>query len=294
MRLGGLSVGIALALLSALSYGVSDVLGGLASRRLPPVRVALVGQVGGLCVTAVAVLVAPGAPPSTADLAWGAASGVGTGLGMAFLFRGLSRGEMSVVVPVSAVGGVALPVLVGAAVLGERLPWPAWVGVVVALPALWLISRSPGSSSAPLSGGSVVDGIAAGGGIAVQYLCLAQTAAATAGLWPVLSGRVAAIATVLVASVTLMRVPAKDRPAGVTAPGLLALSAGAGALAAAALGAYLFALRTEFVTVAVVLSSLYPVVPVVVGLVFLRERLRRTQAAGLVAALGATLLIATS
>ncbi|GAB2471782.1 DMT family transporter [Promicromonospora xylanilytica] len=293
MRLGGLSVGVALALLSALSYGVSDVLGGLASRRLPPVRVALVGQVGGLCVTAVAVLLVPGAPPGTADLAWGAASGVGTGLGMAFLFRGLSRGEMSVVVPISAVGGVALPVLVGAAVLGERLSWPAWAGVVVALPALWLISRAPGSS-ARLSRGSVVDGIAAGGGIAVQYLCLAQTAAATAGLWPVLSGRVAAIATVLVASVTLMRVPAKDRPAGVTAPGLLALSAGAGALAAAALGAYLFALRTEFVTVAVVLSSLYPVVPVVVGLVFLRERLRRTQAVGLAAALGATLLIATS
>ena len=286
-------MGIALALLSALSYGVSDVLGGLAARRFSPARVALVGQVGGLCVTAVAVLVVPGAPPRTADLAWGAASGIGTGLGMAFLFRGLSRGEMSVVVPLSAVGGVALPVLVGAAFLGERLPWPAWVGVVIALPALWLISRAPGRSVPP-SRASIVDGLAASGGIALQYLCLAQTAAATAGLWPVLSGRVAAIATVLVASATLVRVPASERPAAGTLPGILAMSVGAGALAAAALGAYLFALRTEFVTVAVVLSSLYPVVPVVVGLVFLGERLGRTQALGLAAALGATVLIAMS
>lgn len=286
-------MGIALALLSALSYGVSDVLGGLAARRLSPSRVALIGQVGGLCVTAVAVLLVPGAPPRMPDLAWGAASGIGTGLGMAFLFRGLSRGEMTVVVPLSAVGGVALPVLVGATLLGERLPWSAWVGVVVALPALWLISRAPGRS-APPSRASIVDGLAASGGIAVQYLCLAQTAAATAGLWPVLSGRVTAIATVLVASVTLVRVPANDRPATGASPGVLAMSVGAGALAAAALGAYLFALRTEFVTVAVVLSSLYPVVPVVVGLVFLGERLGRTQALGLAAALGATVLIATS
>jgi drug/metabolite transporter (DMT)-like permease len=293
MRPGGLSVGIALALLSALSYGVSDVLGGLAARRLSPARVALIGQAGGLCVTAVAVLLVPGASPRMPDLAWGAASGIGTGLGMAFLFRGLSRGEMSVVVPLSAVGGVALPVLVGAAVLGERLPWPTWIGVVIALPALWLISRAPGGSVPP-SRASIADGLAASGGIAVQYLCLAQTAAATAGLWPVLSGRVAAIATVLVASVTLVRGSATDRPAAGTPPGVLAMSVGAGALAAAALGAYLFSLRTEFVTVAVVLSSLYPVVPVVVGLVFLGERLGRTQVLGLAAALGATVLIATS
>ncbi|MDF3313694.1 EamA family transporter, partial [Rhodococcus sp. T2V] len=63
---------------------------------------------------------------------------------------------------------------------------------------------------------------------------------------------------------------------------------------ATALAAYLYALRTEFVTVAVVLSSLYPVVPVTVGIVFLHERLRPPQALGLAAALTATVLIAVA
>lgn len=281
-------MGIALALVSALSYGVSDVIGGLASRRISFVRVALIGQLGGLCATALIMLVIPSSPARGADLAWGAASGIGTGLAMAFLFRGLSRGAMSVVVPISAVGGVALPVLVSVAFLGERPPWLTWAGILIALPALWLISRgTDGSGSA--SRASVYDGLAASGGIALQYLCLAQ-ADASAGLWPILSGRTAATVTILLAAVILIR-NATERNTGPWSPSVLALSIGAGVLAATALAAYLYALRTEFITVAVVLSSLYPVVPVIVGLLFLGERLRRTQALGLVAALTAAVLI---
>ncbi|MFV9456996.1 EamA family transporter [Rhodococcus sp. NM-2] len=284
-------MGIALALVSALSYGISDVIGGLASRRISFVRVALIGQVGGLCATALLMLVIPSTPAQGADLTWGAGSGVGTGLAMGFLFRGLSRGAMSVVVPLSAVGGVALPVLVSVAFLGDKPPWLTWAGILIALPALWFISTSTdgsGSASRP----AVYDGLAAGGGIAIQYLCLAQ-ADASSGLWPILSGRAAAIATILVAAVALLRsATARNTPA--TPPSALALSVGAGVLAATALAAYLYALRTEFVTVAVVLSSLYPVVPVIVGIVFLHERLRRSQALGLAAALTATVLIAVA
>lgn len=286
-------MGVALALLSALSYGVSDVIGGLAARRASPVRVALLGQLGGLVAAAVAVAVVAHGTPAPADLAWGAVSGVGTGLAMVFLFRGLSRGAMSVVVPLSAVGGVALPVLVGALVLGERPPQATWVGVVLALPALWMISRgSAGRSRA--SSASLVDGLVASVGIAVQYLALAR-AGAGAGLWPVLSGRVAAIGAVVGAAMTIMRgIGPGDgrRPPPRCSVHVAAYAAGA--LAAVALGAYLGAVRTEFVTVAVVLSSLYPVVPVVVGLAVLHERLRPHQAFGLAAALGAAVLMAVS
>lgn len=284
-------MGIALALVSALSYGISDVIGGLASRRVSFVRVALIGQIGGLCTTALIMLVIPSSPARGADLAWGAGSGIGTGLAMSFLFRGLSRGAMSVVVPISAVGGVALPVLVSVAVLGERPPWLTWAGILIAVPALWFISRgTDGSGSA--SRASVYDGLAASAGIAIQYLCLAQ-ADASSGLWPILSGRAAAIVTILVAAVFLLR-KATAQNAARWSPPVLALSIGAGVLAATALAAYLYALRTEFITVAVVLSSLYPVVPVIVGLVFLGERLRRAQALGLAAALTATVLIAVA
>lgn len=57
---------------------------------------------------------------------------------------------------------------------------------------------------------------------------------------------------------------------------------------------YLLATRTELITVAVLLSSLYPVVPVVLGITLLRERLTRQQATGLTGALTGCLLIATA
>jgi uncharacterized membrane protein len=54
---------------------------------------------------------------------------------MMFLYRGLSPGDMSVVVPVSAVGGIALPVLVGVTLLGDCPPLLSWL-VAVAVPAV--------------------------------------------------------------------------------------------------------------------------------------------------------------
>lgn len=103
-------------------YGLADFTGGLLSRRAHFAAVALAGQVGGLILALAVAPLAPGSSPGAADLGWGALSGVGTGFGMVFLYRGLSRGAMSVVVPVSAVSGVALPVLAGVLVLGDR-PW---------------------------------------------------------------------------------------------------------------------------------------------------------------------------
>jgi drug/metabolite transporter (DMT)-like permease len=277
-------VGALLALASALAYGLSDVVGGLASRRIRPLLVALNGQVGGLAAVAVAVAVLPAADPGPVDLAWGALSGLGTAAAMIFLFRGMARGAMSVVVPVSAVGGVALPVLVGVAVLGERPSMIAWAGVALVLPALWLVSRgSTGDSAAPTAP-ALRDGLASGVGIAVQYLGVAQSGPA-GGLWPVLAGRVTAVVAVGV----LVLITGAPRRQPATAPA--ALAAAAGVLAAVALTAYLLAARTEYVTVAVVLSSLYPIVPVLVGLTALGERVRRLQAAGLAGALVAAALV---
>ena len=81
-----------LAVASALSYGVSDVIGGLLSRRTSFLRVALSGQLCGLVTTTAAATLIP-STPAVADLGWGALSGLGTGAAMVFLFRGMSRGR---------------------------------------------------------------------------------------------------------------------------------------------------------------------------------------------------------
>ncbi|MGV9676408.1 EamA family transporter [Nocardia sp. NPDC003482] len=353
-------MGTILALLSALSYGVSDFVGGIASRRIGFARSALLGQLGGLLVTIVAAPLVTSGAPAARDLLWGTLSGVGTGIAMTFLFRGIGRGALSVVVPISAVGGVALPVVVGTAVLGQHPPALAWAGIVLALPALWLVAG--GFSGGPVVGAAIGDGLLAGVGIAVQYLALAQADSAS-GIWPVTAGRAAAVLLVGAIAVALGRRPVRRSPTrpgvptsasgglvamvlgrrparrSVTRPGVAASASGwlvamvlggrparqsltrpaalasgglalggrptrrsltrprvaalsSGVLAAAALVAYLFAARTQYLAVAVVLSSLYPVVPVALGVTVLNERLRRSQLVGLASALGASVLIA--
>ncbi|MFI5613406.1 EamA family transporter [Amycolatopsis sp. NPDC051903] len=272
-------MGPLLALASAICYGLSDFVGGLVARRAPFAAVALIGQVGGL-VLALAVAPMLPAAASPADLGWGALSGVGTGVGMVFLFRGLARGAMSVVVPTSAVAGVALPVLAGVAFLGERPALATWLGIAIAVPALWLVSRTGTATGA--TAGPAVDGLIASVGIAVQYLALAQAGPA-AGAWPLVAGRVAAILTLVPwAAFRGLRLPAAR---------LTLFAALSGAAAALALLCYLLATRHQLVVIAVVLSSLYPVLPVLLGIFLLRERLRTLQVCGLVTAAAAVVLL---
>lgn len=271
-----MTAGAALALASAAAYGVSDFAGGLLARRIDLRVVAVLGQFGGLAVALAAAPLFPGRWDD-ASMLWGALSGLGTGMGMLFLFRGLSRGAMSIVVPVSAVTGVALPVLAGVLWLGERPAALSWAGVAVAIPALWLVSH--GDADGPSAGTG--DALVAGVGIAVQYLALAQSDP-VAGIWPVVAGRLAAILALLP-----LLSGTRERPGS----GILAWSLATGGAAAIALICYLLAGREQLVVIAVVLSSLYPIIPVVLGLVVLGEKLTRVRTAGLIIAMLAVALL---
>lgn len=267
-------MGILLALLSSVLYGIADFWGGMLSRRSPSTSIAFAGQLGGLLVCTLAALLVPAPDVSWTDLAWGALSGVGTGGGMLFLYRGLSRGDMSVVVPLLSVGGLALPVLVGVVLLGDRPSVIAWIGIALVVPALWLVAQartSDGRARAAGTGDALLGSVF----IAVQYLALAQ-AGTGSGIWPVAAGRVAAVITIA---------PVVLRAGGVhLGPRIWAKAGAVGATAAAALVSYLLATRLDLVSIAVVLSSLYPAIPVLLGIVVLRERLRMRQLVGLVAA----------
>ena len=63
--------------------------------------------------------------------------------------------------------------------------------------------------------------------------------------------------------------------------------AGVGVLDMAGNGAFILAVQAGALAVAAVLSSLYPVTTVILAAVFLRERVTRTHAVGIVLAVGA-------
>ncbi|MDQ0937111.1 EamA family transporter [Streptomyces turgidiscabies] len=280
-------MGELLALLSALCFGITHFVNGLVSRRHDGLTVALHAQLGGTVLGLVLALFLNTGSATLADHGWGALSGVGTGVGVAFLYRAMSRGAMSVVVPVSDVGAVALPVLVGVCFLGERPAFPAWVGIAAVLPALWLVSQSSPDLDDRRRGtvsAGVTSALVASAGFGVQFLAMAQVGK-DSGLWPVVLSRVV--------SVTVIAAVLGFYGAGWRLTGRpWAATVAAGALGTLAIVLYLEATRQQLMAVATVLSALYPAIPVLLAVTLLKERLNRRQAAGLACAALAIGLIA--
>ncbi len=276
-------MGVLLALSAAVAYGFSDFLGGLQSRRISSYAVAVLAQCAALVGVFTAAALAPVHGLSAAALAWGALSGIGSGAGTLFLYRGLGSGRMSVVAPLSAVGSAGLPVVVGV-VFGERPSWLAAAGIVLALPAVALISRGEeklGPEPARRSG--VWDGLLAGAGFALLFIALGRVPAG-AGLWPLAAGQVVSTGSLALAALvtgTSLRSPRRA----------VAGSVAAGLLGATATLLYQYAAQRQLLAVAAVLTSLYPALTVLAAMVLLREHIGRGQAVGLVAAAAAVTLI---
>ncbi len=280
---------VVLALGSALMYGLSDFIGGLLSRRSSAWAVAIVTQVTALVAIGVTTMIL-GGEPTGADLAWGAFAGIGTGSGTAFLYRGLSSGRMGVVAPLSAVGAALLPVAVGVAT-GERPPVIVWAGIALAFPAIWLITtggdhadltdaRTSGSGIPP----GTVDGLLAGLGFGLMFSALGQVPD-TAGLAPLAAAEGISLPIIIVLAMAFRQswVP-RDRA---SIGGIVV-----GGTAAAAAVMFLFATQAGLLTVASVLSSLYPAFTVVLAAIVLHERVHRSQSVGLAMAVAAVAMVA--
>lgn len=261
---------VLLSLLAAASYGLADFNGGFVSKRVNAWTVALAAQTGGALVTLGIALVADGRP-SCADLAWALFAGFGNGLGTAFLYRGLSSGRMGVVAPVSAVGAVLVPVIVGAAI-GERPGALVWVGIAVAFPAIWFVSRQP-SSAVALGSAGLMDGVLAGLGFGTLFVGLSQVSD-DAGLLPLALNQAVAGAAIIAVAV-MLRQPWLPRE------GRAWLGVISGLLGALATGLFMVASRGGNLTVTAVVVSLYPAFTVLLAALLLREHVHRTQAAGL-------------
>jgi drug/metabolite transporter (DMT)-like permease len=263
-------MGILLALAAAVLYGSSDFGGGLASRRLGSLRVAVVGSAVATVLAWATLILAGGPGPSLRAVAWGLASGLAGGAGTFVLYRGLARGQMSVVGPLSAVGAAVVPVAAGVA-LGERPSLLSVAGVLVALPAIVLVAAS-GSVRGKLGAG-LLDGLAAGLAFGILFIGLAQ-AGRNAGLWPVASEQAGALLITLAIAVKTrepLRIPLR-------AAGLPVL---AGASGMAATLAYFYATHFSMLAIAAVLVSLYPGVTVLLARTLLHERFTSAQRAGL-------------
>jgi drug/metabolite transporter (DMT)-like permease len=274
-----------LALASALGYGISDFVGGLASRRVAALRVVLVSYPIAMVLLAVLAVIVGGHVTDSAVF-WGALCGVSQAFGVWWFYAALGAGPISVVSPLTAILVAAIPVGVGLT-MGERPGFIAAIGVVAALIAVVLVSReatdedvTPHRFTAKVAWLTVGSGLAFG----LNFVLISQ-APVEAKLWPLVFARVSASALVIV----IAAMSSNLRPPTGTPLRLAVLAA---VLDTVANVAMLLALQASLLSLAGVLMSLYPAATVLLAIVVLRERVTRWQTIGMVLALASVAMIA--
>jgi drug/metabolite transporter (DMT)-like permease len=311
------------ALAAALLYGCADFLGGVATRRARALSILPASALAGLLIVLVAAL-ASGESANAAGLAWGLAAGVVGGVGLIVFYAGLAEGPMTIVAPTSALAATVLPVAVSLGD-GERAGASVYVGALICLAAIVLVSAAghPAAGS-PAGDGTAAEvtaadstagptpaapprraaslaarlarrgfhvraigyGLAAGATFGLFFIFL-RNAGQSGAFWPIVAARLAGFLVIVLAATAT-----RTRPVIASGgTGLLLAIFGSGILDASANVSYVIATREGLFGLAVVLTSLYPGVTVVLARFVLGERLRRAQLAGLLlAALGVVLV----
>ena len=292
-----------LALAAAMLYGTADFLGGVASRRASAFAVLALTMPAGAVVMIIAALVGgalkggaleSGAIGSWSAVGWAAASGVCGASGLVAFYAGFASAPISVVAPVAALVSAVLPVSVAVAG-GERPGAGVIAGGLLCLIAIVLVSLQPSDPSAePGNAGpgsprrhlrGLGYGVAAGVSFGLFFIFL-KNAGQAGVLWPVAISRSAG--TVVAFGIALAtRTRLWPRAGG----GIVRIALISGAIDAAANVCYVLATRAGLFGLAVVITSLYPGITVLLARLLLGERLRWVQRAGLVlAAVGVVLV----
>jgi drug/metabolite transporter (DMT)-like permease len=277
------AVAVLLALASSATWGLADFCGGLLSRRLPTIPVAVISQAAGFAALLVALAIA-GGDANGRSLGIGILAGVGGGVGLAAFYKALSLGTMSVVSPIVACGAV-VPFAISL-VTGERPSGLAVAGAAVALTGAVLASteerRAAGGERARAVAIAALAAVALG--LFTYFLGLGSREGS--GLSTLVGARIGSLTILLVLAATT-RAPLRMSRRWlwrVAAVGLLDVSANA-----------LFALAATrgLLALVSVLGSLFPVMTVLLAFAILHERLTRVQVAGISIALaGVTALSA--
>ena len=269
---------IALALGASLTWGISDFFGPLKGRTLGVLRVLVYVQLGGLVAIALIVAIRGKGPGDVAVLFAIPAAISGT-LGFYAYYRGMAVGAMSIVAPIAGISA-AVPVVVGI-ISGDRPSLWQWLGIGAALGGVFLASREPrrGGRVAAGVGLALLAAIGFGG-----YFPPMHAAGNADFWWASLIFRMTSTSVILGAA-AIRRPSLAVQPTQASVLALIGVGDMLGNLFFAA------ASTSGLVSITSVLASLYPTVTVVLARVVLKERVARSQEAGVALTLAGVALI---
>jgi drug/metabolite transporter (DMT)-like permease len=276
-------LGFLLALGASASWGISDFLGGLQTRRFSALSVLVVSQPIG-AVLAFAVALGFGDDPLPASkFALGAFGGAAVMLALGAFYRAMALGSVSVVATIGALG-VIVPVA-GGIVQGEAPGGLQAVGAVVAVGAVLLVAREPDPEWREANRASVGLAALAALGFGTFFLAL-DGAASEDPAWAIAAARAGGVTLLL--AIALWARPAIPRARGAVLAALLAI----GFFDITANSLYAVATTHGLLPLVAVGASLYSAVTVLLARFVLGERLAPSQRAGIVVALAGVALIA--
>jgi drug/metabolite transporter (DMT)-like permease len=301
-------VAIAVALASAVAYGVSDFFGGFSSARLRVAPTSFIAY-GLATVTGAVALVFAGGAWSPGAIAWGALAGLFAITGTLALYGALVAGPVSLGTPIVGTLESAVPVI-AAVLFGHRMTGVTWVAIALAVVGGALVPLRLGSGERLTPRAAL---LAVAGGLLFGGSILALSRAPhDAGLVPaVFEGGVGFVVMALSLAAARMSEPLDrllrlldaqaDAPAGAPRAGAahhpgavrryLPLLA-TGVLQGLGNTLLVVALGLGELAIVTVLADLYPVPTVLLARFVLRERLSPVQLGGVVLALAASALFA--
>ena len=273
---------VVLSLAAALLYGVGDFAGGIASRRHTAITVLLLSYPVGAVLMAV-MLPLFGGSPDTRSVVFGIAGGAAGLVGVLLMYSMMTVAPINVISPVTAVLAAIVPVVVGVGI-GERPHVTAWFGIALGLAAVVLVSRTTDAHPHGRIGMRILAlALVSGLGFGMYFVFLAR-ASSDSGLWPLAVSRFAS---------ALLIVPLawKRGALAIVRGRMLGIIVLAGSCDALANMCFLLASRHGLLSLASVLTSLYPATTVLLAVVLLREHTSVTQRIGLGLAAGSIVLI---
>jgi len=271
---------------SALIFGAADFFGGLAARRIQPLRVTFIAAIAGLALMSVAAPLSGGAVSGEA-LLWGALSGLSGGFAIVLLYAALAIGPMSILSPLTAVISAIVPMTWGL-LGGETLTGVGYLALGLALVAVVLVGFVPEKGAVRPRIRGILYAVGSGALIGV-FLVSIDHAPADSGLYPLITHR---LATVLVLGAVIVgmallshrRAPLSPaRASGWRAGIIFAITCGVLELTANSL--ILIGLRLGELSIMSVLIALYPAGTILLAAIVLRERIAPVQWIGLALAL---------
>jgi drug/metabolite transporter (DMT)-like permease len=276
-------LGIALALASSVSWGISDFLAGLQSRRFSALSVLVVSQpVGAVLAFGVALtfgeeLLPPG------EFLLGAGGGAAVVLALGAFYRAMALGSISVVATIAALG-LLVPVAGGIA-QGETPDGLQAIGAAIAVVAVVLVAREPDPEFRAANRASVGLAALAALGFGTFFLAL-DGAADHDPAWAIAAARTGSVALLLLIAIRVR--PEIPAARGAVLVALLAI----GFFDILANSLYAVATNHGLLPLVSVAASLYSAVTVLLARFVLGERLAPSQRVGVVVALAGIALIA--